>query len=62
MKRKTAYKVAIEALERRKRNFIWDANLYRKGGVKYIGGARAVKKVERIEKAIEILQNDLEKI
>ena len=60
MRKKTAYKIAIEALERRKRNFIWDCNLYRKG-VEYIGGARAVKKVERIEKAIEIMENESEK-
>ena len=61
MRKKTAYKIAIEALERRKRNFIWDCNLYRKG-VEYVGGKRAIKKVERLEKAIEILQSDLEKI
>ena len=59
MRKKTAYKIAIEALERRKRNFAWDANLYKKG-VEYVGGKRAIKKVERLEKAIEIMKELLD--
>jgi hypothetical protein len=62
VKRKTAYKLGIEALERWKREYIWDANMLRKRNVDSVSTRRADKKVIRIEKAIEILRQDLEKI
>ena len=58
MKRKTAIKLGIEALGRWKQEYAFDCNLYRKG-IEYIGGKRAVKKVERIEEAIKHLEEML---
>ena len=58
MHRKTAIKLGIEALDRWKKEYAWDCNLYRKG-VEYIGGERAVKKVKRIEDAIKHLEEML---
>jgi len=56
MKQDTAYKLAIEALERWKRLYIFDANLYRHG-LKSISTERAHKQAKRIEDAIEIIEN-----
>ena len=60
VRRLTAFKLAIAALEKEKREYAWDANLYRSGMLRSISGERALKKVVRIEKAIKHLQTELE--
>jgi len=61
IKYKTAYKMGIEALRRQRQEHAFGANLY-KVGVRSISVKRDRKKYDRFTEAIEILQNDLEKI
>ena len=58
MKRKTAYKMAIDSLTEARRKFAFDHNLatYHPAAV----NEKATKKYQRITEAIEILENEME--
>ena len=56
MKRKTAFKLAIESIQKVRHKHMFDANLYRKGVVKSIRTENAHKHALRLEKAIEHLK------
>lgn len=60
MKPKTAYKIAIEAIKKQQRPFAVGANLY-KQGVKIYSTEKEFKKHKRLEEAIEILRQELDK-
>jgi hypothetical protein len=66
MKRKTAYKLAIEALEeKRRRQYAFDYHLHErfsKGGVQNKPTLSAHKRYIRIGKAIEILETERDQI
>lgn len=57
MKKKTAVKLAIEALHYRGKSYAVDANIYALLDKQFIGGERALKKMMRIEEAIKHLED-----
>ncbi len=57
--RSTAYKMAVGALIKQRRLFIFDANIHDKGLVVSISSKRASKKVERINQAITIIEQEM---
>ena len=59
IKKKTAYKLAIEALHHRSKSYAVDANIYVLLDKQFIGGKRALKKMRRIDEAITHLEEML---
>lgn len=60
IKRRTAYKMAIQALEKQRRLFIFDANMHDRGLVVSISSKRNSEKVNRINQAIEIIEREMD--
>lgn len=61
IKRKTAYKMGVAALERQRREHILHANIA-KMGVGNKATERAKKQVDRINQALAILQEDMKSV
>ena len=59
IKKKTAIKMAIEALQHRQKAFCFDANVFLIYGIHEIGGKRALKKIQRLNEAIAYMEEML---
>jgi hypothetical protein len=58
MRDSTKIKLAIEAIERRQREYVFEANMYKRLGAEY--GKNAAEKYDRLESAKEFLLDLLE--